>query len=152
MTSSGSQTSISTNRTRSSWWPRPRRRSDMAEVQRDTIGSTEDTLRFLDMVGLFGTQAMIALGKLANPATGKAEKNMAAARLFIDTLEMLEHKTRGNLNSDETKVLQATLTDLRLMFVEESKSPQTPETTPEPAKPAEGVADDPKIKFRKTYD
>jgi hypothetical protein len=44
----------------------------MAEVQTNTQGSTEDTLRFLDMVGLFGTQAMIALGKLANPATGKA--------------------------------------------------------------------------------
>jgi hypothetical protein len=96
----------------------------MAEVQRDTLGSTEDTLRFLDMVGLFGTQAMIALGKLANPATGKAEKNLPAARLFIDTLEMLEHKTKGNLNSDETKVLQATLTDLRLMFVEESRGGQ----------------------------
>ena len=124
----------------------------MAEVQRDTQGSTEDTLRFLDMVGLFGTQAMIALGKLANPVTGKAEKNMAAARLFIDTLEMLEGKTKGNLNSDETKVLHATLTDLRLMYVEESKAPQTPEKPSEPAKPAEGAADDPKVKFRKTYD
>jgi hypothetical protein len=130
----------------------------MAEVQKDTIGSTEDTLRFLDMVGLFGTQAMIALGKLANPATGKADKNMAAARLFIDTLEMLEHKTHGNLNSDETKVLQSTLTDLRLMFVEESKAP-APTTPPaqesapssEPAKTDEQKSDD-KVKFRKTYE
>jgi hypothetical protein len=118
----------------------------MAEVQRDTIGSSEDTLRFLDMIGLFGTQAMIALGKLSNPATGKAEKNMAAARLFIDTLEMLEQKTKGNLNSDETKVLQATLTDLRLMFVEESKVPQEPPKTDEPP------AGDDKVKFRKTYE
>ncbi len=124
----------------------------MAEVQRDTIGSTEDTLRFLDMVGLFGTQAMIALGKLANPATGKAEKNMAAARLFIDTLEMLEHKTHGNLNSDETKVLQATLTDLRLMFVEESKAPQAPESPSGPAQTDEGKPDDAKVRFRKTYE
>ena len=124
----------------------------MAEVQKDTIGSAEDTLRFLDMVGLFGTQAMIALGKLANPATGKADKNMAAARLFIDTLEMLEHKTRGNLNSDETKVLQATLTDLRLMFVEESKAPQATEPPPEPTKPDEPPSDDSKVKFRKTYE
>ena len=108
----------------------------MAEVQKDTQGSTEDTLRFLDMVGLFGTQAMIALGKLANPATGKAEKNIPAARLFIDTLEMLENKTKGNLNSDETKVLHATLTDLRLMFVEEARTPQAPEKPSEPAKPA----------------
>jgi hypothetical protein len=124
----------------------------MAEVQQDTLGSSEDTLRFLDMVGLFGTQAMIALGKLANPATGKADKNMPAARLFIDTLEMLEHKTRGNLNSDETKVLQATLTDLRLMFVEESKAPQTTPPPPEPATTEEGTVEDPKVKFRKTYE
>ena len=108
----------------------------MAEVQQDTQGSAEDTLRFLDMVGLFGTQAMIALGKLANPATGKAEKNLPAARLFIDTLEMLESKTKGNLNSDETKVLHATLTDLRLMFVEEARTSPTPEKPSEPAKPA----------------
>ena len=112
----------------------------MAEVQKNDIGSTEDTLRFLDMIGLFGTQAMIALGKLANPATGKSEKNMAAARLFIDTLDMLEHKTRGNLNADETKVLQATLTDLQLMFVEESKAPSAPASPSEPAKPGEPAA------------
>jgi hypothetical protein len=124
----------------------------MAEVQKTTIGSTEDTLRFLDMVGLFGTQAMIALGKLANPATGKADKNMPAARLFIDTLEMLEHKTQGNLNADETKVLHGTLTDLRLMFVEESKAPQAPASPQEPPKPDEQPSDDSKVKFRKSYD
>ena len=134
----------------------------MAEVQQDTLGSTEDTLRFLDMVGLFGTQAMIALGKLANPATGKAEKNMPAARLFIDTLEMLEHKTKGNLNSDETKVLQATLTDLRLMFVEESKTSEKIEDKQKtegaeskadaPAPPEAPAADESKVKFHKKYE
>jgi hypothetical protein len=129
----------------------------MAEVQQDTIGSSEDTLRFLDMVALFGTQAMIALGKLTNPATGKAEKNLAAARLFIDTLEMLEKKTKGNLNSDETKVMHATLTDLRLMYVEESKAPtaSSPPASPTPqdaAKPGEPAPDDPKVKFHKTYE
>jgi len=130
----------------------------MAEVQQDTLGSSEDTLRFLDMVALFGTQAMIALGKLTNPATGKAEKNMPAARLFIDTLEMLEKKTKGNLNSDETKVLHATLTDLRLMYVEEAKSPtaspppQESPTPQEPAKPDAPASDDPKVKFHKTYE
>jgi hypothetical protein len=109
----------------------------MAEVQKDTIGSREDTLRFLDMVGLFGTQAMISLGKLANPMTGKAEKNLPAARLFIDTLEMLERKTQGNLTGDETKVIHATLTDLRLMFVEESKSPPPAEPAKQPQDPQE---------------
>ena len=138
----------------------------MAEVQKDTIGSTEDTLRFLDMVGLFGTQAMISLGKLANPATGKADKNLPAARLYIDTLEMLQHKTRGNLNSDETKVLQSTLTDLRLMFVEESKTPEKTEdrgqktdSSAETSAKADGgepraeaTPDEDKVKFHKKYE
>jgi len=105
----------------------------MAEVQKDKIGSRENTLRFLDLVGLLGSQAMMALGKIMNPAIQKAEKNLPAARLFIDTLEMLESKTRGNLTSDETKVLQATLTDLRLMFIEES-SPTDTVSKVEPAK------------------
>jgi len=100
----------------------------MAEVQKNKIDSAEDTLRFLDLVGLFNTQAMITLGKLANPVTGKAEKNLPAARLFIDILEMLERKTQNNLTADEAKVLRASLTDLRLMFVEESKVPVAEKT------------------------
>ena len=130
----------------------------MAEVQKDTIGSREDTMRFLDMVGLFSSQAMICLGKLANPMTGKAEKNLPAARLFIDTLEMLEKKTQGNLTADETKVLHSTLTDLRLMYVEESKSPVPEEPAKQPEQPQQSAApeksqtDESKIRFRKTYE
>ena len=102
----------------------------MAEVQKDNTGNREDMLRFLDLVGLFSTQGMMALGKLANPATGKSEKNLPAARLFIDMLDMLERKTTGNLTPDETKILRSSLTDLRLMFVEEAKSETKPEPKP----------------------
>jgi hypothetical protein len=123
----------------------------MAEIQRDTLGSREDTLRFLDLVGLFNTQAMIALGKMINPATGKAEKNLPAARLFIDTLEMLERKTAGNLNTDEAKLLKTTLTDLRLMFVEESKAPAEP---PKPETPGSKSPEpeESKVRFHKKYE
>ena len=117
----------------------------MAEVQKDTVGSGENTLRFLDLVGMFSSQAMIGLGKIANPMTGKAEKNLPAARLFIDTLEMLEQKTAGNLTIDETKVLQTALTDLRLMYVEESAAPAEPAPATPPA------TDDSKVKFQKKY-
>ena len=122
----------------------------MAEIQKDAVGSREDTLRFLDMVSLFGSQAMMALGKLANPMTGKAEKNLDAARLFIDMLEMIEKKTRGNLTPDETKVLQASLADLHIMFVEESKVPAEP-AKPEEPKIEAPKTDDPKVKFHKSY-
>jgi hypothetical protein len=124
----------------------------MPEIQKEPVSSREDTLRFLDMVSLFGSQAMMALGKLANPATGKAEKNLDAARLFIDMLEMIERKTRGNLTGDEAKVLHSSLADLRIMFVEESKAPAeapTPaESAPAPSPPPE---EESKVKFHKSY-
>lgn len=127
----------------------------MAEVQKDTIGSTEVTLRFLDMVSLFTSQAMVALGKVINPVTGKAEKNLPAARLFIDMLEMLEIKTKGNLTADEERVLRTSLTDLRLMYVEESKeaaaTPPSTSTSP-PTPPATEPASESKVKFQKKYD
>ena len=151
----------------------------MAEVQKDTQGSREDTVRFLDMISLFGSQAMIAMGKIANPLTGKAERKLDVARLFIDTLAMLECKTRGNLTPDETKVLRTTLADLQLMFVEEARAeepkPKTdggqPKTedvpvnpgpnaaaTPTPAKTETAPAATPtpagesKVKFQKKYE
>ncbi len=131
----------------------------MAEVQRDTQGSREDTLRFMDMVGLFSSQAMMGLGKIANPATHKAEKNLQVARLFIDTLEMLERKTQNNLNPDETKFLRATLTDLRMMYVEESKAPEeTPKakeekpTAESPQVEHPAATDESKVKFHKKYE
>jgi len=72
---------------------------------------------------LFGLQqaAMVALGKLMNPVSGKVERNLEAARNTIDTLSALETRTRGNLESDEQRVLTQVLTDLRLNYVDELK-------------------------------
>jgi hypothetical protein len=60
--------------------------------------------------------------------------------MFIDQLEMLEVKTRGNLKADETKLLKQSLTALRLAFVQaiDSQSPSTAAEKPkEPAAPAQ---------------
>jgi len=58
------------------------------------------------------------LGKMANPETGKVYKDVEAARLFIDQLEMLEAKTKGNLSKEESALLKHSLMNLRLAFVE----------------------------------
>jgi len=72
---------------------------------------------------LLGLQqaAMVALGKLMNPMTGKLERNLEAARNTIDTLAAIEARTRGNLESDEQRVLTQVLTDLRMNFLDEVK-------------------------------
>lgn len=76
--------------------------------------------------GLVLQQAGLAsafLGEAPNPETGRPEVNLDAASLFIDTLEMLEAKTRGNLTPDESRLLSETLTRLRLSFVQAANQP-----------------------------
>ena len=67
------------------------------------------------------TQALMAFGRIPNPITNKALKNVATAKHFIDTLDMLEEKTRGNLGPDERKLLEEIQHQLRLLYVEELK-------------------------------
>jgi hypothetical protein len=85
---------------------------------------------FVSMVVQYSDLAMLAMGRAAHPETGKRMRDLEAARLFIDQLEMLEVKTRGNLTPGEAAVLRQALTNLRLAFVEEA---QKPEPEPEPA-------------------
>ena len=66
------------------------------------------------------TQALMALGRIPNPITKQSLKNLPTARHFIDTLEMLEAKTSGNLAPDEERLLEEIQHQLRTMYVEAS--------------------------------
>jgi hypothetical protein len=69
-----------------------------------------------------GHSALYHLGLVPDPATGKqGSRDLALARQSIDTLEMLEGKTKGNLSADEARLLEDLLYDLRMRFVEASK-------------------------------
>jgi hypothetical protein len=69
-----------------------------------------------------GHSALYHLGLVPDPQTGlKGSREVALARQSIDTLEMLELKTRGNLTADEARLLEELLYDLRMRFVEASK-------------------------------
>ena len=50
--------------------------------------------------------AMMLLGKTPHPETGQTVQDLESAKLFIDQLEMLEAKTKGNLNAEESKLLK----------------------------------------------
>ena len=109
--------------------------------------------------------AFMLMGKVSHPESGKVVKDMDAARLFIDELEMLEGKTRGNLSKEESAFLKQTLMQLRLAFVEavdaapggsrESASAapgpaESPKSSAEPA-PSGPVEDEHRKKFSKKY-
>lgn len=76
--------------------------------------------RFLSLVLSLHNSAWISLGKVANPLTGKLEKDLSAARGTIDLLETLRFKTMGGVTPEEKKVLDNCLSTLQLNYVEES--------------------------------
>jgi hypothetical protein len=63
------------------------------------------------------TQAMIALGQVPNPITGKIEQRMKQAKNYIDTLSVLEEKTAGNRAPEESALLSEILHQLRMAYV-----------------------------------
>ena len=82
-----------------------------------------DSARFLTVISMFSASAYQSMGKLANPMTGKSERNLEAAQGFIDILIMLK-KTDGNLSSEESKILESSIADLELNFVQEKNKPE----------------------------
>jgi hypothetical protein len=91
----------------------------MAEIQQST-NSTDLTQRFIELVMMNAQQAALCLGQMAHPSSGKAEVNLDAARMFIDHLEIIREKTRGNLSKDEEKILASVLSELQMAFVQVS--------------------------------
>ncbi len=72
--------------------------------------------RFSDFILLQAQNAGLFLGQIPNPATGQRTVNLPAARSVIDSLEMLEDKTDGNLTAEESKLLRAALANLRPLY------------------------------------
>ncbi|MFM9053212.1 MAG: DUF1844 domain-containing protein [Bacteroidota bacterium] len=86
----------------------------------------QSELLFTQLVAIFHGSAMVALGKIQNPATGKIERDIEQARQAIDMLEMLRSKTEGRLSSDEQRMLDSALTELRLNYIDELKKDPKP--------------------------
>ncbi len=108
----------------------------MAEVQKTTL-SGELTQRFIEFVVMHAQNAALFLGQIPNPKTGQGEVNLDLARMFIDQLAMIQEKTRGNLTSEEAKVLTNALSNLQMAYVEVAREqpqsaaqPETPEAAP----------------------
>ncbi len=101
-------------------WKEKAKEEDLTQETAEDRFMHEPTLAFF--LTSLGMQAYVALGLVANPATNKTEKNLGQAKYIIDTLVMLEEKTKGNRDKDETEILEHLLYELRLAFVREKTS------------------------------
>jgi Domain of unknown function (DUF1844) len=133
----------------------------MAEVQTSTH-SGELSQKFIEFVMMQAQQASLFLGRIPSPQSGKPEVLLEPAKLFIDHLEMIREKTRGNLTGQEAEILNSVLSDLQMAFVQASTAvrsatpPGSPPPQAEAKKPEEATRQpateaESKKKFSKSY-
>lgn len=75
-------------------------------------------VNFLSFILGLGTQALLHLGDMENPVSHRVERDLEAAKQVIDLLGILREKTRNNLEPAEEAMLDSTLYDLRMRYVE----------------------------------
>ena len=76
-------------------------------------------INFATFVVSLNASALLHLGAIEDPTTGKTDKNLPMAKQTIDILNLIEEKTAGNLSKDEENLLKSILYDLRIIYVKE---------------------------------
>lgn len=90
------------------------------EPQREEAGADDAPLppiTFPNFILSLSTSALIQLGEVEDPVTNRIAKNLPLAKQTIDLLGMLKEKTKGNLSSDEERLMDHILYDLRMRYV-----------------------------------
>ncbi|MEE9144188.1 MAG: DUF1844 domain-containing protein [Candidatus Binatia bacterium] len=95
------------------------------ETPSETNKTTDESLpqiNFSTFLMSLSTQALMHLGEIASPLSGKVEIDVPVAKQMIDIIGVLREKTRGNLDKGEDDLLEGILYDLRMKYVEAAKS------------------------------
>lgn len=88
------------------------------EKEKEFTPPTPDFNFFITTLSL---QASIALGQVPNPVTNKTEMDLTQAKFLIDTLGVLQEKTKSNLTKDESGLLENLLYELRTVYLNKHK-------------------------------
>jgi hypothetical protein len=78
-------------------------------------------INFSTFIISLSTQALMHLGEIADPQSGKVLKDIPVAKQMIDIIGMLRDKTKGNLSAGEDRLTEDILYDLRMKYVEAVK-------------------------------
>ena len=74
---------------------------------------------FLYLVNTFKTSAMVAPGKMENPMTNKLQTNLKQASYYVDLLDMLQSKAKGNMSQYEEQMLINTVSELKMEIIKQ---------------------------------
>lgn len=88
--------------------------ADRADVQREAMPDAS----FAGLVDLLAMQALVSLGGMTGPGGERYTPQPEAAKHFIDMLQVLEDKTKGNLSEEEKKLMDTVLYEVRMRYVQ----------------------------------
>lgn len=97
--------------------PAPQAAAPAADEAEADEPPSPDAPSFLELVAMLAEPASVYLGDVP-AAGGLAAQNLEMARLHIDILDVLRHKTRGNLNLEESQTLTEVVRRLKMRYVE----------------------------------
>jgi hypothetical protein len=84
--------------------------------------ATNPATPFTNFIEPLIAQGYMSLGMLRNPYQPQSKTDPAAARQMIEILTLLRDKTKGNLDADEEEFLETHLGELKLAFVQRTKT------------------------------
>ena len=100
--------------------PPPKETGDRRRTMADKAKNPDSA--FTNFIEPLIAQAYMSLGMLRSPYEPQTKIDVRAARQMIDILTLLEEKTRGNLTDDEEDFLHTHLSELKLAYVQRTKS------------------------------
>lgn len=83
-------------------------------------------ITFSSFILSLSSSALFHFGELPDPVTHQKQKNIEMAKQTIDILGLLEKKTAGNLDKEESSLLENLLYDLRMRYINETKKSDGP--------------------------
>lgn len=91
---------------------------------------------FAELLNMLAMQAVVGLGGMATPTGERIPPNLETAKHFIDLIEVLDEKTQGNLSEDEKKMMDQTVYELRMIYVQAASGAAPGGATPPGGMPA----------------
>ena len=82
-------------------------------------GQDQPGISFAGFILSLATTAAVHFGDIADPNTGERQNpDLIAAQQMIELIALLQEKTKGNLTTDESKLVDDLLYELRMRFVQ----------------------------------
>jgi hypothetical protein len=94
------------------------------EFTEEDLADARDPASFVSFIMSIASNAASSLGMMEHPVTHQRDVDVELGKHWIDVLGMLQKKTVGNLTSQEKRMLEGLLADLRMQYVSLVNSPQ----------------------------